>query len=280
MKFYEALKAATPKLEAEFNMSQIIQHSPSKGALREYILNSIIRPFLPKRYGLTNSECFDATGKTSKQLDITIYDDLFSYAIPYGDYKLLPFESVYGVIEVKSLLNKESFFEGIDNIASLKSLSREPAGKCQVLPNLEIDIAGIEWNFNGYTKAFGVVFAYDSVTPETVISYFHDLSPLNPSLMPDMIVLFKKKTIIARIQYFEDEKFYVTTGNTYQGFLILPCDEDTLPIFLAYILCRTNDTRIKIADISGILNSRIDERLHAMGEQKVVKFTYEHVEDN
>ena len=47
MKFYEALKAATPKLEAEFNMSQIIQHSPSKGALREYILNSVIRPFLP-----------------------------------------------------------------------------------------------------------------------------------------------------------------------------------------------------------------------------------------
>ena len=47
MTFYDALKTATPKLEAEYNMSQIIQHSPSKGALREYILNDIIRLFLP-----------------------------------------------------------------------------------------------------------------------------------------------------------------------------------------------------------------------------------------
>lgn len=280
MKFYEALKAAAPKLEAEFNMSQIIQHAPSKGTLREYILNNIIRPFLPKRYGLTNGECFDSTGKTSRQLDITIYDDLFSYAIPYGDYKLLSFESVYGVIEVKSHLNREAFFESIANISSLKSLYREPAGKCQVLPNLEIDIPGVEWDSTGYSKPFGVVFAYDSVAPETVINYFHDLSPLNPSLMPDMIVLFKKKTIIARIQYFEDEKFYVTTGNTYQGFLVLPCEEDTLPIFLAYVLCRTSDTRIKIANISDILNKRIDERLHVMGEQKVLKFTREHIEEN
>lgn len=120
--------------------------------MREYILNSIIRPFLPKRYGLTNSECFDAIGKTSKQLDIAIYDDLFPYAIPYGDYKLLPFESVYGAIEVKSLLNKESFFESIDNIASLKSLPREPTGKYQVLPNWEIEIAGMSGTLTATLK--------------------------------------------------------------------------------------------------------------------------------
>lgn len=280
MTFYDALKTATPKLEAEYNMSQIIQHSPSKGALREYILNNIIRPFLPKRYGLANCECFDSLGKTSKQLDIVIYDDMFSYAIPCGDFHLLPFESVYGVIEIKSLLNKDSFTESISNISSLKKLHREPAGKCQILPNLEIEINGINWSTNAFTTPFGVVFAYDSADPKTVINYFHSISPLNPSLMPDMIVLFKKKTIIVRIRYYEDGQFYVTTGNTYQGFLLLPCEEDTLPIFLTYIMCRVNDTRIKITNISDILNMRIDTRLHAMGEQPVIKFNQLHTEDN
>lgn len=42
------IKTAVPKLEAEYNMSKIVNHSASKGALREFLLKEIIRPFLPK----------------------------------------------------------------------------------------------------------------------------------------------------------------------------------------------------------------------------------------
>lgn len=273
------IKTAVPKLEAEYNMSKIVNHSASKGALREFLLKEIIRPFLPKRYGLCNGECFDSHDGVSRQLDVIVYDDLFSYAVPMGDYYMMPFESAYGEIEVKSMLNKETFLESVNNIISFKSLIKEIPEDCQVLPNLAIKIDGIKWNKTGFTKPFGVIFAYDSVDSKTVLNYFHDLSPFNPSLMPDMIVLLKKKTIIFRVIY-ENEKFYVTTSNTYQGFMTLPCKDDTLPIFLLYILNRTRDTRLKIADTDDILNVQVDKFLHAMEPQSVVKFNTQHNEEN
>ena len=279
MTLYDVIKTATPKLEAEYNMSKIVQHSASKGALREFLLREIIKPFLPKIYGLCNGECFDSHDGVSKQLDVIVYDDLFSYAVPMGEYYMMPFESAYGEIEVKSMLNKEAFFESIENIASFKSLIKETPEDCQVLPNLAIEIDGIKWNKTGFTKPFGVVFAYDSMEPKTVLNYFHEIKPLNPSLMPDMIVLLKKKTIIFRL-FYESEKFYVTTSNTYQGFITLPCEDDTLPIFLSYILSRTRDTRLKIADTDNMLNVQIDKYLHTMGEQSIVKFSTQHTEDN
>lgn len=279
MLIYDLIKNATPKLEADYNMSQIIHHSPSKGALREFIIKEIIRPFLPKRYGMCNGECFDSHGGISKQLDVIVYDDLFSYAIPMGDYYMMPFESAYGEIEVKSMLNRDAFFQSIENIASFKSLQKEAPGDCQVLPNLSIEIKGVTWNKSGFTKPFGVVFAYDSVEPKTVLNYFHEVAPLNPSLMPDMIVLMKKRTIIFRVIY-EGEKLYATTGNTYQGFMTLPCNDDTLPVFISYIICRTRDTRLKLADTEDMLNIQIDKYLHAMDEQPVVKFLKQHSEDN
>ena len=279
MTLYDVIKTATPKLEAEYNMSQIVHHSASKGSLREFLLKDIIRPFLPKRYGLCNGECFDTHDGVSKQLDIIVYDDLFSYAVPMGDYFMMPFESAYGEIEVKSMLNKETFLESIENIASFKSLQKEMPDDCQVLPNLSIEIEGVTWNKHGFKKPFGVVFSYDSVEPKTVLSYFHEIKPLNPSLMPDMIVLMKKKTIIFRIVY-EGEKFYVTTNNTYQGYITLSCEDDTLPIFLSYVLSRSSDTALKLADTDEMLNIQIDKYLRAMGEQPIIKFSEQHTEDN
>ena len=279
MTLYDVIKNATPKLEAEYNMSQIVRHSASKGSLREFLLKDIIRPFLPKRYGLCNGECFDAFNGRSKQLDIIVYDDLFSYAVPMGDYFMMPFESAYGEIEVKSMLNKETFFESIENIASFKSLQKETPAACQVLPNLFFDIDGVTWETSGFTKPFGVVFAYDSVDPKTALNYFHELSPLNPSLMPDMIVLLKKKTIIFRL-FYEEKGLYVTTRNTYQGFITVPCEDDTLPIFLSYLLSRSRDTRLKIADTDDMLNAQVDKHLRSMGKQPVIKFSTQHTEDD
>lgn len=279
MSLYDMIKSAVPKLDVEYNMSKIVHHSASKGALREYILKDIIRPFMPKRYGLCNGECFDSLNEKSKQLDIIVYDDLFSYAIPMGDYFTMPVESAYGEIEVKSMLDGKAFFQSIDNIASFKSLKKECPDRSQILPNLSLKIKGITWNKTGFTKPFGVIFAYDSVKPKTVLNYFFHVKPLNPSLMPDMIVLLKSKTIIFRMIQ-EGKKIYVTTNNTYDGFLTLPCKDDTLPIFLLYVLTRTRDTRLKIADTADILNHQIDKYLHSMGEQPIVKFSTRHIENN
>ena len=46
MNYIDALKKTAKRLDAEFESSKLIQHSPSKGAFREYIVKQCIRPFL------------------------------------------------------------------------------------------------------------------------------------------------------------------------------------------------------------------------------------------
>lgn len=272
MTIYDALLTAAPILEAKFNESKVITHSGNKGTFRECILNDIIRPFLPMQYGLSSGECFDSSGQVSRQLDIVVYDRLFSYSIPRGDYMLVPFESAYGEIEVKSFLNKKTLDESLANIESFKSLSRPSPEPCQLLPTLSIDIKGVTWETAAFTTPFGCVFAYDGVKSDTAMDYILEKGPLNPAVMPDMMVLFKEKTIIMRIRY-EGDKYYASTDNCYQGFISLPCGDNTLPIFLTYLMCRTRDTRIKATNIDDILNNIIDKQLREMGAQRVVKFS-------
>ena len=44
MNYIDALKKTAKRLDAEFEASQLIQHSASKGAFREYIIKQCVRP--------------------------------------------------------------------------------------------------------------------------------------------------------------------------------------------------------------------------------------------
>ena len=56
MNYIDALRKTSKKLDAEFNESELIIHSPSKGAFREYIVKNCIRPFLPDAYGISREK--------------------------------------------------------------------------------------------------------------------------------------------------------------------------------------------------------------------------------
>lgn len=68
-----------------------------------------------------------------------------------GVYQAYPIESVYGVIQVKSRLNKGEIENGLENIASFKSL------------NKQISRSGFTMKVGGREgRGFGLLFAYDS----------------------------------------------------------------------------------------------------------------------
>lgn len=271
MLYIEALRKSANKLDAEFNMSKLITHAASKGAFREYIMKNIVRPYLPKRFGISGGECFDVNGAVSKQLDLVIYDDLYSYVIPYDGYMLFPFESIYGNVEIKSHLGKSDFLDAILNIESMKRLFREMPNACQVVPSFSINIEGVTWNSKRRHTPFGIVFSYSSAKPETVVNYFSEVNVTNKDYLPDLIVLFQEKTIICRIKYKRFPMFYATMDDDYDAFLTLPCGDDTLPIFISLILRRTSDTDLKLMNLTDLLNSLIDINLRNMGEQKVYR---------
>jgi hypothetical protein len=97
-----------------------------RGNEREASLRVFLETYLPKRYAIAKGEIVDSEGNVSRQCDLIIYDAINSPLLLSGkDYRVFPAESVYGVIEVKSVLNGTQFQKAIENIRSVKNLHRE-----------------------------------------------------------------------------------------------------------------------------------------------------------
>jgi len=101
MKFLEALRNASEGLRKEIADSKLFEHSGLRGEFREFAVERLLRPHLPKACGLGRGEVFDQSGRSSRQLDVILYDALFGNVL-FSDQASSLFcrENVYGVTEV------------------------------------------------------------------------------------------------------------------------------------------------------------------------------------
>lgn len=265
MNFYlEMLKKSINRIEADFDFSRIIDHNSSKGTFREQIIKKFLRPFLPGCYGISGGQAFSSDGSLSKQLDIVIYDQLYSYVAPYmEDFIYFPCESVYGNIEIKSNLNMQSFIEAVDNIASLKSLKREKIDTYYSNPMKRLDIKNVNWDIQTTNEYFGIIFAYESVKAETVLSYIQEgvgNGIFDRENLPNLIVLLKERKIICRYLKIRECEYVIQTLKEFSGYCVEECGENTLSEFMIHLLVmlRNIDLRaMDIQDLSKILQDEI-----------------------
>lgn len=257
MNYYSALIKSGKILEGYFEQSKNILHNGSKGTVRENIINKVIRPFLPACYGLSGGEAFDSEGNTSKQLDLVVYDSIFSYIIPYIDnYIQFPCESIYGNIEIKSYLNEEELIRALENIKSMKCLKREGTHSWTVTPLVSIQING-KPNNTDRNPYFGIIFAYDSVEPSTVLNYLKTInSPSN--LLPNAIVLYSKKTIIVQATDNNIEGF---PSNNFNKYVMLDCGDEVLAIFIGLLINYTRYSLLWVADVPKEINKALERIL-------------------
>ena len=142
------------KLEADavlFNRK--LPHMGLVGSENELALSSLIRDFLPPRFGVeTSGIVIDRFGNESKQCDIIIYD---AFSFPKYLRKVFPVELVYGVIEVKTNLTSTEASGALDNLRSLFELDFHPS----LTPY---------WQTRSHTEKiiaeppFGMIFGYRS----------------------------------------------------------------------------------------------------------------------
>jgi len=84
----------------------IVGHRAEKGRIVEAVVKAALRAILPGRFSIGTGFAITASGKTSPQLDVVIYDAMFNAPIILeGGTGLFPIECIYGFVEVKSLLN-------------------------------------------------------------------------------------------------------------------------------------------------------------------------------
>lgn len=164
--FIYNLKAVAKKLEIDYaEVTSHINHTGELGASREELLKSYIKQFLPEKFKVGRGIIVDSDEHQSRQQDFIIYDAFNSPAALLMDsVQVLPIESVYCTIEVKSTINKTELSKCIENIKSVRTL------KPCVIHNLPIQLATTN-------KTLGFVFAYTSDTSiESLLDNFYELN--------------------------------------------------------------------------------------------------------
>jgi hypothetical protein len=105
----------------------LVDHRAEKGRIVESVVKSALRVILPGRFSIGTGFAITASGKSTSQLDIVIYDGLFNAPIALeGGIGLFPIECIYGFIEVKTRLDQKTTIEKVTRaIASVREFANE-----------------------------------------------------------------------------------------------------------------------------------------------------------
>jgi hypothetical protein len=115
---------ARDELVSAYNRTKSIQHAPSTGAAREYIVSSFLQKFYPQKYVFGSGEIIDARGNTSTQCDIVVYDESMP-VIRHGLIDQYLAEGVLCAIEIKSNMSAAQLRESLTKAAAIKRLHRD-----------------------------------------------------------------------------------------------------------------------------------------------------------
>lgn len=152
MDLAELFQRVEGTLVARFNEAAVVEHRGDRGENREEVLREFLAEHLPNRFGVTKGEVMTRGGGHSHSADIIIYD-ADSGPLLYADKTtILPIESVYGIIEVKSRLSKAEFSDASEKIEAFKRLAPRDLSVIQTREYMTV---------HRPSRPFGIIFAFD-----------------------------------------------------------------------------------------------------------------------
>ena len=124
MNIKSLLRSKQTLLESKLDV--LINHPVTKGDHCEGAWIDFFRSFLPSKYAVDKGFVFDSKGAVSEQIDIIIYDALYSPLIFGTDAgeKFITAESVYAVFDSKQKIDKETVEYTNRKIESVVNLHR------------------------------------------------------------------------------------------------------------------------------------------------------------
>jgi hypothetical protein len=268
MKLLEALRNSVQRLESEIADSHLFDHMGDRGEFRERVIKSFLRPYLPKCYGLGSGAAFAADGTGSRQLDVVIYDDVFSNVL-FRDSgnSLYPCESVYGEIEVKSRLDSTELNVAVGNIRSLKALHRSPSHMLDILPHRRLNTGeGLSFDKQLRNPYLGIIFAYDGLTLESTSNALNALlaePQFDPELLPNFVFNYRRGFVAMRMTRDGRALKPVPPGSAYDKFVSVPTGSDTLPLFFLTVNVCLNELLLRSTDLNAYWTAVFDACIKA-----------------
>ncbi len=99
------------------------RHDIYQDAARASFIRVVLDQFLPSSFAVGSGRVIDASGNSSNELDIVIYRRDFPQLNLPGSTNVFLFESVLATVEVKTKVVRKTFFEALDNCASMGNLN-------------------------------------------------------------------------------------------------------------------------------------------------------------
>lgn len=103
-------------------LASLTRHELEGDAARSAFIRSVLDRFLPEIYGVGSGQIMDSKGNLSGKMDIIIYRRDFPRLDLPGSRDIFLYESVIATVEVAAKLVKKSFFDALDQCASLAVL--------------------------------------------------------------------------------------------------------------------------------------------------------------
>ena len=121
----EIFRRVQQEMLAQLSVGRLFEHASTAGAATEHHWLQLFDRYLPKRYRSAPAFVIDAAGHRSRQIDIAIFDNLYTPPLfPHSAGLHLPAESVYAVFEVKPTFSRQWLRDAAEKAASVRSLHR------------------------------------------------------------------------------------------------------------------------------------------------------------
>src|SRR5262245_51890060 len=171
--FPSFLESTGREIEARIQRAGFYQHPSGTGDAREDTVRQYLQEVLPPRFSVDRGKIFDSEGRLSREFDIIIAEALdVAPAMCLAGRRIVPIEAVFGVIEVKSDLNRKDYKSFIHAIAELDQMRRYYR---PLYPFHSVDsdalAAGLPPQDNRVGQVWSGIIAFDAPQGETLTDY-------------------------------------------------------------------------------------------------------------
>lgn len=168
--FANFLEVSGKEIQAQLERAGFYRHPSGIGDRREEIVRNVLIDILPPRFSVDRGKIVDSTGKLSKEFDVVISEkaDVVPPMI-IGGRKIIPVETVYGVIEIKSNLTKRDYDTFISAVVDLDEMVRfyEPLLELSTQLQTRLD-AGVSVLDENFGKIWSGIIAVNAPQGETL----------------------------------------------------------------------------------------------------------------
>jgi hypothetical protein len=120
----EVFHRVQKEMLAQLAVGRLFEHASSAGAATEHHWLALFNRYLPKRYRSAPTFVIDSAGRRSRQIDIAIFDNLYSPLLfPHANGLHVGAESIYAVFEVKPTISKRKAIKPSPILAGLLATS-------------------------------------------------------------------------------------------------------------------------------------------------------------